>query len=509
LSTVAWTPYSTVRPMMSGTFPGWVPDEEQERVTSYTLYEQMYWSHPTTFRLQARGTENNPIYIPSARVIVDTTARYVAKGLGVAYNPTNDPSLTANEQDRINAQFAFSSLFKREKFFSGFHANKFYGIMKGDYVFHVIADPARADGRRISIVSVDPGSYFPVLADPNDPESLQGVILADLVAIGDDEFVRRQLYRRELNADGTYTIFTSLAYFKPEAEAWYNLEGEPENVPAETTDETPLDPQIQAIPVYAIRNNPTPGRMFGSSECRGLERLFAAVNQGISDEELALALEGLGMYATEGGPPRDEDGNILPAWPLGPGRVVETDADANFRRIAGISSVTPYRDHLGFLIEQMRDATGANEAATGKVDVQVAESGIALALRLAPLLSRIDVYDLHVTDVIANLYYDLATYWFPVYESNSFVTAMVEPTLGDKLPLNRKQRFDELVQMHQLGVITTEYFLTEVQKLGYELPDTPEAMATAALAEKEARAAAEDPFAARAGGEVATAGAAT
>jgi hypothetical protein len=33
------------------------------------------------------------------------------------------------------------------------------------------------------------------------------------------------------------------------------------------------------------------------------------VNQSISDEELTLALDGIGVYATTSGPPLDSDGN--------------------------------------------------------------------------------------------------------------------------------------------------------------------------------------------------------
>jgi hypothetical protein len=41
--------------------------------------------------------------------------------------------------------------------------------------------------------------------------------------------------------------------------------------------------------------------------------------------------------------------------------------------------------------------------------------------------------------------------------------------------------------MHGLGVITTQFFLDEATKLGYEFPDGTEVMAKAALAEQQAR----------------------
>jgi hypothetical protein len=449
--------------------------------------------------------ENNPIYIPSARTIVDTTARYVCKDLGHVIKEGLDPAVTPNEADRAGLAFALDTLHKREKFFSNFHANKLYGIMRGDWLFHVFADPDRADGKRISIQGVDPTSYFPIYRDITDPSTLEAVALADLVAIGDKTFVRRLLYRQEVNDQGDKTIFRSLFYFDPEGGEWLDLEKDPETVPPEfeTLAEEQLDPAIQAIPVYHVRNNPTANRPFGSSEVRGIERLFAAINQGISDEELSLALDGLGMYATEGGPPRDADGNELPAWPLGPGRVVETDPDSNFRRVTGISTVAPYLEHVNWIRDAAREATGANDVAIGKVDVSVAESGIALAIRMDPLLSRVGYYDLDATDTLANLWYDLQTGWFPAYERQSFLSVMVEATLGSKLPVNRKEKFAELVLMLTNSVITGEFFLTEAEKLGYKFPDGAAAMAAAAMAEKAASTAAADPFAARGGEELA------
>ena len=60
----------------------------------------------------------------------------------------------------------------------------------------------------------------------------------------------------------------------------------------------------------------------------------------------------------------------------GPAERVETDPEANFRRVAGTqrsrrTSIT----ELG--CGRLREATGANDVAVGKVDVSVAESGTA------------------------------------------------------------------------------------------------------------------------------------
>ena len=79
---------------------------------------------------------------------------------------------------------------------------------------------------------------------------------------------------------------------------------------------------------------------------------------------------------------------------------------------------------------------------------------------------------------------------------------MVEPTLGSKLRKPR-EKFEELTLMFARRNHTGEFYLTEVEKLGYKFPDGPAAMAAAGMAEKAAATAAADPFAARGGEELA------
>ena len=57
---------------------------------------------------------------------------------------------------------------------------------------------------------------------------------------------------------------------------------------------TELPAAITAFPVYHVRNRTEPLNPWGSSELRGLERILAGLTQAVSDEDMALALEGLG-----------------------------------------------------------------------------------------------------------------------------------------------------------------------------------------------------------------------
>ena len=438
-----FSPYSTVTPFVT-TMPSWVRPEDQERIASYQVYEEIYWNVPESFKLVLRGTENKPIYLPSARTIVETANRYVGKKL--KWRP--DPTLgSTGDQDNIAA--AFNSLFLREAFASKYNSNKRYGLIRGDWVFHVTADDTKAQGERISLHTVDPGSYFPITEDEivagGSPERVVKVHLAEqfidtngVYGAKGKTLVRRQTYEKLDN--GLIQSSTLIA----DPDKWFD------DTKAGTLYEVrpfTLDARITAIPVYPVRNFDEPGNLFGSSEIRGFERIIAAMNQSVSDTDIALALEGLGLYATSTSGPVDDDGNDVD-WIIGPGRVVE-NVPADFRRVNGVASVKPAQDHVNLLYSFMKEASGTPDAAVGKIDVQVAESGVALALELAPMLSKASEKDTIIVDALAQMAYGLSTMWFPVYEGANFGDARILPILNeaDKLPVNRQAVLTEVTTM--------------------------------------------------------------
>lgn len=438
-----FSPYSTVKPYFA-TLPSWVPPADQERIAAYQTYEEIYWNVPESFKLVLRGTENKAIYIPSGKIIVETANRYIGKAL--KWRP--DP-LLGTTSDQANIMAAFNNLFAREAFASKYNANKRFGLIRGDWVFHVTGDDTKLQGERISLHAVDPASYFPITEDQikvnGSPNRVVRVHLAEQFIDTDGIYgakgktlVRRQTY----NKLDTGLIESSTLIADPDK--WFD------DTKAGTLYEVrpfTLDPRITAIPVYPIRNFDEPGNLFGSSEMRGLERLMAAVNQSVSDTDISLALEGLGLYATSSGGPVDEDGNDVD-WIIGPGRVIE-NVPADFRRVSGVSSVKPAQDHVNLLMTFMKQASGTPDAAIGKIDVQVAESGVALALELAPILEKAGEKDQIITDALTQFAYGLTTMWFPVYEGQNFGEARMMPVLNmaDKIPVNRMQVITEVTTM--------------------------------------------------------------
>lgn len=483
----AFSPYSNTTALFGG-LPTWMSAMDAERINAYQVYEQIYWSVPDTFKLVLRGSENSsPIYVPTARTIVDTTNRFLCPRPGFIINPN-----LGSPEDQVACRLAYSNLFRRERFWSKFQANKLYGVMRGDWLWHVMANPKKPAGTRIKIEAIDPAAYFPV-THPDDPDKIIAVHLVEQVANEKGEiFIKRQTYRRgadPVNNNGSdTTIYNDVALFA--IDAWESLDDAALEVVKPIV---ALPPQITAIPVYHIRNIESPGDPYGSSELRGFERIMAAVNQAVSDEEMALALEGLGMYATDGGPPRDERGNVTD-WILGPGRVVEHAPNSKFERINGINSVAPVQDHLKFLITALKEAAAVPDAATGKVDVQVAESGIALAMQLSPLLAKIDVRTEPVTDVHNQMLFDLRN-WFAAYEG--FVTPCIaEAYFDNRLPVNTKEKVQEILSIVAAGLADTEWGRQELVQYGYDFPSDT---GLKVINEARARAQATDPFASRMG----------
>jgi Phage portal protein, SPP1 Gp6-like. len=431
-----FTPYSTVSPFF-GALPSWVPPDEQERVASYDIYEQIYFNHPETFKLVLRGSEARPIYIPSGRTIVETANRYVGKNLQFVPDP-----VLGSPNDRQAALEAFTALFRRERFLSKYNANKRFGLIRGDWVFHITGDPNKEAGKRLSIHAVNPSLFFTV-PDPNNSERIIKVHLIEQWIDPKDQkpYMKRQTYMRNENG----TIQSTLTLW--EQDKWFIEDYVPTQVspgPITVYNDVTLPVEITSFPVYHIPNFDSPGFPYGSSEMRGLERVMQAINQAMTDEDLALALDGLGLYTTSGGGPTNDDGEATD-WILGPGRVVENVED--FKRVNGIHTLQPSLDHINALARFLKEASATPDAAIGKVDVQVAESGIAMVMQLGPILDKAEEKDQVILDVLGQMFYDLGTMWFPVYESLRFGEAVMLPVLGDKLPKNRKMIIEEVIAL--------------------------------------------------------------
>lgn len=496
------TPYSTLEYFFPEAMPTWIVDPlDQQRITSYQVYEQIYWNVPKTFKLVYRGQEDKPIYVPSGRTIIEATNRYIAPDFGFTVTPRADVTQTINAEVVAQAQELLADLFTRERFFSKFAGNKRYGLIRGDWLWHIVADPTKPEGTRISIYPLDPGSYFPIW-DDDDLDRILGCHIVDMFVDSDDEtYIKRLTYRKSIDANGVPVaggpITVEEAVFA--LDDWEGPTAKPKRIIRPLT----ALPGITSLPVYHIKNFEEPANPFGSSELRGVERLIGAVNQSISDEELALSLEGLGLYGTDAPRPVNDDGAETD-WVLGPGRVVEYPLGHKFERINGISSVAPYQDHVGYLEKRLFQALGVSDAAMGIVDVSVAQSGISLQLQFQPMVAKTNEKDQDILAVHAQMFYDLVNMWLPTYENLSFDGLRVMPRIGGKIPVDRVAKFTELNDMKDRGVISGAYYRMEASRLGYVFPENIDQQIADEAAATAAATASTDPFVARANAELAS-----
>lgn len=479
-----FTPYSTAEGLLQG-LPAWVLDEqEQKRIASYSLYEQMYWNVPQAFKLVQRGEDQLPIYVPAPRTIVETLHRYLANDLKVVVDP-----LYGTDQEKLLAQQVWDDFAKRERFYSLFQAEKRYGIIRGDWCFFLAADPTKPPGSRISIYTLDPGGLFAIRAEDNEDVIVGWHFIEQIQGDDGNPYFKRTTWRKATGLGGPSPITFEVGIFEMDAWGGPDMEEKPGPSAAGgvSVPPTTLPGPIDSLPIYTIRNFQQNGSPWGSSELRGFERILAAINQSISDEELELALNGLGVYATNAGAPLDpETGEELP-WNLGPGRVVEVPTDAEFKRVSGTTSVQPLQDHLKYLHEQIDQATGMSAVAKGRVDVNTAESGVAMMIELGPLLARVAEKEQGITDVLNNLLYDLGK-WFVAYEGSVLSSLVTEtefgeaptsgtrwmPTYGEKIPENKQASFDNIMKMVEQKVLPVNVAWDMLRKLGYELPSNDE-----------------------------------
>lgn len=447
------TPYSTITPFVSSK-PNWMDEADAERVAAYDAYDNMYWSVEQAFALIRRASDGPPIYVPKPKVIVDSTAHYLLKGLQITLE---DP-----ERDKEFDKFLRDFL-KREKFYSRFAVAKHAGVVKGDWVLHITADPRSRPGSRVSLVSVNPSRYFP----EHDPDDL-------------DKIKRVRLIEQQLHPDDNQkTILKILEYWYEGSLVWrtenmWEMEGWNNPKRAKKLKQLiapgPLPSAITQIPVYHFRNAEWDDLPFGNSELKGFENLFASVNQTVSDTDLALALVGLGVYATDAGRPVDEETGQEVDWEVSPGKVLEVPGATLFKRLEGITTVTPVYDHVSYLEKTLHQASGTSDVALGEVDPATAESGIALAIKFMPTLAKIETRDQTGIDVLTQLFYDIK-FWFLAYEGKDYLDIDLIPKIGEKLPINRAKLVEELNNMIDRNVISRQYYRVKMQELGYEFPD--------------------------------------
>jgi hypothetical protein len=385
--------------------------------------------------------------------VVDTTAHYLLKGLKITC------------KDNKPTDVALQAFIDREMFYPRFHTAKTSGVARGDWAMHLTADPKKAEGLRLSLTELDPAMVLPIW-DDEDPEKLIRVHIVDQWIDPNDRNkvrIKKLTYWTEGDGDAK-KVWREEGIYELEPK-WY---GPAPRLFKQTIPKGPLPEPINTIPVYWFKNLDWTGQDFGSSELRGFETLVKSVSQQTTDQGTSLALEGLGVYSTDSGRPVDDDGNETD-WEISPGKVMEVVAGSYFRRVEGVGTLKPSLDHINYLETKLREASALSDVALGRVDVQTAQSGIALAIKFLPTLAKIEQRDLHGLARLKQLFFDWKA-WHQAYEGDELV-GEITPEIGQKLPADRTATINELNNMLDRGVISRAYYRAEMAKLGYVFPD--------------------------------------
>jgi hypothetical protein len=450
------------------------------RVKSYDFYDDVYHNRPETFRVTLRGNSDTEIYLPSGRKMIDATARFLATDFNY--------QLKGGDITVVNS--IVSSIFAREEIRKKLIRTKKSCLTRGDSLWHITAAAGKNAGERISIHTVHPGCYFPIEEQENS-QRIVGVHLVDLVHDPRDtqndplrKVARRLTYRKRMGTFGPLITSQAMLF---EIGGWDDRWLKPEQLkPVQKLwDETPLPAGITSLPVYHIPNNEPDGSSWGTSQIAGIEYVINGLNQSVTYEDLTLILQGLGIYVTTAAPPTDKaTGKPLP-YKLRPGNVIEIGQDDQFSRVSGVSSVSPYQEHMNFMDTYAMQGLGIPDIATGIVDVAVAQSGIALALKMGPIIAENQDKELAIAGKWDQLGFDLLRQWIPAFEGVDGSNIAWSTTFGDPMPVNRDAVVQEIVALWTAGLLLADEARQKLEKLGY---DYSTGIADKLLAEAAAKA---------------------
>jgi hypothetical protein len=476
-----------------------------DRISAYSTYADIWANIPDAFAALLRNGDDPKArrYIPLVRGLVEGINRYLAKDPEIVWTPIPGATVTQDDMDAFTAQV--NATLTREEFDIKFLAMKRWWLIKGDSLLALSADPSKEQGTRLRITEIPAEQYFPV-HDPNDGERVIGCYLTSIVQDDDDDNIVQRIEYWKCNTQDRAdqfgvslgAIFYRLGFF--ELDGW-------DDRPDVAADLKPVEPpqwaaagvdpeadpftgyalpaSITSLPVYHFRNQRRGGieGRYGTSEIQGLESILAGAIQNSTDEDMAIALLGIGVYTTDSGRPRDARGNEAD-WEMGPGTVLELEKDSKFNKVDGVTTVQPIQDHMTHLRGAAREAAAIPDIAAGTVDPNSTASGVALSIQFMPVLARNSEKEAELNSKLTQFLYDMVTMWFPAYEQITPPQVSPSLTFGNPLPLDRAAALKEIIDMVTANVVSREWAATAIsERLGYTFPKN---MQTAIVSEQSA-----------------------
>ena len=472
--------YDAALPFLRGADENVVDVWDQKRIQVYDLYENIYINSIQTLKIQLRGDDSVPLIMPSGRKIVEATNRF----LGVNFDYLVE-SEQGDEATRQAVDDYMRDWFKREAIRATFGRSKRWGLIRGDAILYIHADPKKKSGERISITELDPRQVF-LIEDTNARVIGCHIteIIQDFRSPDDDskKIARRRTFRKTRDDSGNFTgeVTSELTHW--ESDKWddRNLKpGDMKKVSGGDKDEEeePLLAPISELPIYRWRNNPMQNTFYGCSVLAGFETLMYGINQSLTDEDATMVFQGLGMYVTNAAPPVDPNTGEVTDWNIGPMQIIEIGTEQTFTRVTGVDSLEPFQNHMNFMDEKgLSEGGGIPEVAIGRVDVTIAESGIALNLQFMPLLAANAEKEEEIIVTLDQMLHDVTTMWLPAYEPELFSNAELLQEIScvcvfdDPMPKNRDAEVQETLLLRTSNLILTTMAIAKLRKLGWEFP---------------------------------------
>jgi hypothetical protein len=174
------------------------------RVQCYELYENIYINSTYMLKVTIRGDDSFPLLMPSGRKLVEAVNRFLGVNLDYLVEGQGD----AGTQQVLDDWF--KNFFKREKVKAKFESSKRWGLIRGDSVFYIYADPNKDAGERISLAEIDARQVF-LIEDKVDPSKLLGCHLVETIQDfrnPDDTsklVTKRRTYLKEQDPEGNFT----------------------------------------------------------------------------------------------------------------------------------------------------------------------------------------------------------------------------------------------------------------------------------------------------------------
>jgi hypothetical protein len=386
-----------------------------------------------------------------------------------------------------------AGFWKREQVAQKFASNKRWGLIRGDAVFYLYGNLAKDQGKRVSLAEIDPRQVF-LIEDEQDSGRLLGCHIVEEVQDfrekdkPNKKIARRRTFRKVVDeATNVFTgiITTELTYWEYGKWDDRQLDFDPKSrVRNAVLDEdvVELPAEVSELPVYHWRNSPIfQNSSWGVSQLSGLETLFYAINQALTDEDATIVFQGLGMYVTNSKPPKDPNTGDEAAWNVGPMQIIEIGQDQKFERVTGVTTTAPYQEHMNFINEKgLMESAGTPATAIGRVDVATVASGIALKMELMPLLAANAEKELEFLTVLDQMLHDLGTMWLPAYEPELFGDAAVMSEISivtvfdDPMPVDRDAKIQEALLLRTSNLILTTMAIAKLRELGWEYPQVDE-----------------------------------